>query len=405
MRSPRFYVLLGVVVLVVGLGGAGFLWADNRADQTVSHGWEECEAPRVAEVPSWGGFEITNWEGPRLGLELVGEVKGATAAAQTIDGSFLVTIRDGRLMRAADGEVTEILDLREEVLSEEPEQGMTDVVVDPSRTSLYLSLTDLTGALEVRAYTIDSAGLPIADPRLVIRVPQPHEWQQGGDLEIGPDGMLYLSLGDGGHIGDPDQNGQDPGTLLATIIRIDPTRQGYEVPAGNPFRSGWLSVGAPEVVAYGFRNPWRFSFDRATGNMWVGDVGQNCVEEVDVIPAGEWGLNFGWSRLEGSYRFQGDLPASHVLPVFEYLHPDGGCAVTGGYVYRGEMIPELFGAYVFADYCRGRLHALVLDGTEVVGLVDLGVRQRLLPSFVEDADGELYVVSSESGLLRLVADG
>lgn len=381
------------------------LWAKDHADQTVSHGWEECEAPRVAEVPSWGELAVESWPGSRLRLEIVAETTGATSAFQTTDGSFLITTKDGRLLRAADGEVTEILDLREEVLSEALEQGLTDVVVDPGRTSLYLSLTDLTGALEVRAYTIDSAGLPVADPRMVLRVPQPHEWHQGGDLEIGPDGMLYVSLGDGGYTGDPGQNGQDPGTLLATIIRIDPTREGYEVPAGNPFGSGWFSNGAPEVIAYGFRNPWRFSFDRATGNIWVGDMGQNCVEEVDVIPPDEWGLNFGWSRLEGSYRFQGDLPGNHVLPAFEYLHSDGGCAVTGGYVYRGELIPELFGAYVFADYCRGRLHALLLDGTDVVGMVDLGVRQVLLSSFVEDADGELYVVGFESGLHRLVADG
>ncbi len=404
MRSPRFFVMLGVTALVVGLGAAGAIWSGRPIDQTVSHGWEECEAPRVANVPSWGESELETWPGPRLRLELLGEVVGATSAAQTTDGSFLVTTKEGRLVRVADGQVTEVLDLSSEVLSDGPEQGMIGVAVDPGRTSLYLSLTDLTGDVEVRAYTLDVAGLPIADPRLVLRVPQPHEWHQGGDLVIGPDGMLYVSLGDGGLKGDPGLNGQDPGTLLATIIRIDPTRDGYDIPEGNPFDSGWFSEGAPEVVAFGLRNPWRFSFDRLTGDLWVGDVGQNCVEEINVMPAGTRGSNFGWSRLEGSYRFQGDLPDTHVLPAFEYRHPDGGCAVSGGYVYRGEAIPDLRGMYVFADYCRGRLHALRLDGTEVVGFVNLGLRQTLVPSFAEDAEGELYIVGLESGLYKLVAD-
>ncbi len=404
MRSPRFFVLLGVGSLVVGLGSAGALWALAHRDQTVSHGWEECESPRVAGVPSWDELELETWHGPNLRLEPVADVEQATSAAQTIDGSFLVTSKPGGLYRAGTDGVTELLDLSAEIRSDGPEQGLLDVVVDVARTSLYLSLTDLNGDVEVRAYTIDAAGLPIADPRLVLRVPQPHEWHQGGNMEIGPDGMLYVSLGDGGLKGDPGLNGQDPHTLLATLIRIDPTRDGYDVPAGNPFRPGWLSAGAPEVVAFGLRNPWRFSFDRLTGDLWVGDVGQNCVEELNVIPAGEWGMNFGWSRLEGSYRFQGDIPDDHVLPAFEYLHGDGGCAVTAGYVYRGQAIPELRGLLVFADYCRGRLHGLRLAGAEVTGLVNLGVRQRLLPSFAEDGDGELYVVSLEEGLLRLVAD-
>ncbi len=405
MRSPRFFVFLGVTALVLGLGGAAFLWGVDRRDQTISQGWEECEAPRVGEVPAWGESDLETWSGPNLRLELVGEVEGATSAAQTTDGSFLVTTKEGRLFRVTDLEVREVLDLSTEVLSEGAEQGLVDVVVDRQRTSLYLSLTDLTGDVEIRSYTIDAAGMPIADPRLVLRVPQPHEWHQGGDLEMGPDGMLYVSLGDGGLKGDPGLNGQDPGTLLATIIRIDPTRDGYAIPSGNPYQAGWFSQGAPEVVAFGLRNPWRISFDRLTGDMWIGDVGQNCVEEVNVVPAGEWGLNFGWSRLEGSYRFQGDLPDDHVLPAFEYRHPDGGCAVTGGYVYRGDAIPDLRGMYVFADYCRGRLHALRLEGTDVVGFVNLGIRQTLLPSFVEDAEGELYAVAFESGLYRLVADG
>ena len=297
-----------------------------------------------------------------------------------------------------------LLDLRDQVLSEGAEQGLTDVAVDRARNAMYLALTDLRGDLEIRAYTLDPDGLPIDSPRLVLRLEQPHEWHQGGDIEVGPDGMVYISFGDGGAIGDPGLNGQDPATLLSSIIRIDPTRDGYGVPPGNPFVGGFFTPGREEVIAYGLRNPWRMSFDRATDALWIGDVGQNCTEEVNVLTSDEWGANFGWSGLEGSYRFQGDVPADHVLPVFEYAHRSAGCAITGGYVYRGTAIPELRGMYVFADYCRGQLHALELEGNAVVGVVDLGVRVPLLPSFGERSDGELLVVSLERGPALLVPD-
>lgn len=404
MRSPRFFVIVGVATLVVGLSLSALLVAMDRANARSSHGWEDCSAPRVVDVPSWDSLGATPWDGPPLRIEPLGEVAGATSVAVTLDGSLLVTSKEGTLHRVAAGDEDVLLDLRSEVKSDGPEQGLTDVAVDPVRNAVYLALTDLRGDLEIRAYTLDGSGSPIGSPRLVLRVPQPHEWHQAGDIEVGPDGMVYVSFGDGGLIGDPGLNGQDPSTLLSSIVRIDPDRDGYDVPDGNPFAGGFLSRGRDEVIAHGLRNPWRMSFDRVTGDLWIGDVGQNCTEEVNVLTEAEWGANFGWSALEGSHRFQGDLPTDHRPPVFEYAHPDGGCAITGGYVYRGEEIPGLDGMYVFADYCRGALHALELDGTEVVGLVDLDVRLPLLPSFGEDADGELLVVSLERGPGLLVVD-
>lgn len=402
MRSPRFFVGIGVVSLAVALGAVSVVLLD-RATARTSQGWEDCTAPRVAEVPDWS-MGATPWDGPPLRVESLGEVEEATSIAQTLDGSFLVTTKPGTVHRVASGEVSVLLDLTGEVLSEGPEQGLTDVAVDRERNAMYLSLIDLRGDLEIRAYTLDVDGMPIDVPRLVMRVPQPHEWHQGGDIEVGPDSMVYISLGDGGLIGDPGLNGQDPSTLLSSIVRIDPTRDGYDIPGDNPFVGGFFTPGRDEVVAHGLRNPWRMSFDRATGHLWIGDVGQYCFEEVNVLTDDDWGANLGWSGMEGSYRFQGPEPADHVLPVFEYAHREAGCAITGGYVYRGEEIPELRGMYVFADYCRGRVHALELDGTRVVGLVDLGVHVPLLPSFGERADGELVVVSLEHGPGLLVID-
>ncbi|MCZ7525056.1 MAG: PQQ-dependent sugar dehydrogenase [Acidimicrobiia bacterium] len=218
--------------------------------------------------------------------------------------------------------------------------------------------------------------------------------------------MLYLGLGDGGGAGDegrghaPGGNGQSLGTLLGKILRLDPRAAGsgpYAVPADNPFVG--VEGARPEIWVYGLRNPWRFSFDRATGDLWIGDVGQNRWEEIDLIPAGAAaGANLGWNLLEGTHEFRGAPPPGAVPPVFEYPHSEG-CSVTGGYVYRGPRIPQLAGAYLFTDYCDGTIRALrVEDGVLVEA--DLGVATRGPTSFGEDRTGELYVLSAE-GVLRI----
>jgi glucose/arabinose dehydrogenase len=186
-----------------------------------------------------------------------------------------------------------------------------------------------------------------------------------------------------------------------SLLRIDPVAQGadpYAIPGGNPFVGGG---GRAEIFAYGLRNPWRFSFDRATGDLWVADVGQSAIEEINVVPLAEAaGVNFGWNRLEGSRPFEGDPPAEHVLPVFEYDR-GGGCSVTGGYVYRGSQIAGLQGAYLFGDYCAGQVRALVQRDGEVVAERELGVEVPSLSSFGERADGELYALSLDGPVFRL----
>ncbi|MEY2456612.1 MAG: hypothetical protein QOK06_1706, partial [Acidimicrobiaceae bacterium] len=208
--------------------------------------------------------------------------------------------------------------------------------------------------------------------------------------------------------GDPQRSGQNPNDLLGDILRIDPSKSDggkpYAIPAGNPFAVG--SGGAPEVFAYGLRNPWRFSFDRATGDLWIADVGQGDIEEIDFAPAGQGaGMNFGWSVLEGTHPYNGSTnPDGATLPVFEYDHAStGGCSVTGGFVYRGEEVPKLDGSYLFGDYCAGELMALRRAADGSVTVTDLGLNVPQLSSFGEAADGSVYVMSTSGDVFRLGA--
>ena len=210
-------------------------------------------------------------------------------------------------------------------------------------------------------------------------------------------------MGDGGGQGDPDQRGQNTNDLLGKILRIDPTQpsgdRAYGIPAGNPFATGG---GAPEVWTYGLRNPWRFSFDQTTEDLWVADVGQNEIEEIDWLPAADdgagRGANLGWSLKEGEEPFRdGDADVDLVDPVFEYSHDGGNCSVTGGYVYRGRAIPGLVGAYLFGDYCAADIRGLLLQDGAVIDQRELGVSvaSRSLSSFGQDLQGEVYVLSTD----------
>jgi glucose/arabinose dehydrogenase len=245
---------------------------------------------------------------------------------------------------------------------------------------------------------------------VLLTVPQPQPNHNGGQLAFGPDGYLYLGLGDGGGADDegrghaPGGNAQSLGTLLGKVLRIDPTEgagRAFSIPDDNPFAAGG---GLPEIYVYGLRNPWRFSFDRATGDLWIADVGQNAVEEVTrLAPEDAAGANLGWNRYEGSQRYLGDDVDDVVMPVVEASHDDGNCSITGGYVYRGREIPSLRGWYVFTDYCNGAIRAAKVRSDGRVRVRDLGVTLPSVSSFGEDADGELYVLSQTDGVHRLAA--
>ena len=382
----------------------------------------ERSVPESSAPPVLGdGAEATDLGQDRDGPRPDGNMFAADVALQTVltldepidmavaPGDDLVWIaeRAGRVSRVDmdRGEVVEtILDIGAETEAT-GERGLLGIAV--TDRWLYANFTDLAGDTRVDAFERDGTGLS-GHRRTILFQDQPFSNHNGGDLAIGPDGLLYVAFGDGGSGGDPLDAGQDPTTWLGAVLRIEPTPDGaepYAVPAGNPFAAGQDGAGRPEIFLTGVRNPWRFSFDRVTGDLWIADVGQDAYEEVTVLLAangGGLGANLGWRLREGLHRFTGDEPPDHADPVWEYGQDDG-CSVTGGYVYRGSAIEDLYGAYVFGDYCTSRLWALQISRGEVE-FRELGaeVFGGSLASFGEDADGELYALSLNGTVARIV---
>jgi glucose/arabinose dehydrogenase len=320
-------------------------------------------------------------------------------------GAMYVVEQTGtlRLIRDGRASATPALDLRSN-LSHGNEQGFLDAAFAPNGADVFVSYTDRNGDTNVDEYAMRGA---VADPstrRRVFFAKQPYSNHNGGEVVFGPDGMLYIGLGDGGSEGDPHNYGQDLSTPLSKILRIDPEpvgRAAYSVPADNPFvnRKGVV----PETWMWGLRNPWRFSFDRVTGDTWIGDVGQNAYEEIDFAPRGEQGINWGWSLREGFHAFKGARPAGARDPIVEAPHTEGYCAIVGGYVYRGRAIPSLTGVYLYGDDCRPDIEALVPRGGRAVAQRDLGIQVPDLTTFGEDGTGELYVASRDGTVYRIVS--
>jgi glucose/arabinose dehydrogenase len=345
-------------------------------------------------------------------LTPVAEVSAPTAAAVRAGDSSLYVAEQAGVVRAVrDGALDPqpALDIGNRTLNG-GEQGLLGLAFSPDGSKLYVHYSDRTnnGDNQVDEFTMSGNAADPSSRRPLLTVETLQANHNGGQLAFGPDGFLYIGLGDGGGAGDrgeghaPGGNGQSLDTLLGKILRIDPRPSGdapYTIPPDNPFaRDG----GRPEIWAYGLRNPWRFSFDGETGDLWIGDVGQNAWEEIDFVPAGEGaGANYGWARLEGNHPFDGEAPPDAVPAIFEYPNPDEGCSVTGGFVYRGERIANLRGAYVFADYCTAELRALVQTDGTVVAERSLNVSSENVQAFGQDGDGELYVLSAGQGLLRI----
>jgi glucose/arabinose dehydrogenase len=342
----------------------------------------------------------------RLRLTKVGTFEQPLALAVRVgDPALYVAEKDGRVVALRDGQVDQVpvLDLSDQV-SHGGEQGLLGLAFSPDGRFLYVDYTNTDGDTRVVEFAM-AGGQALPDSRReLLAVAQPYANHNGGNLLFGPDRLLYVGLGDGGSGGDPQGNAQRLDTLLGKLLRLDPRPDGsraYRIPAGNPFsgRDG----ARPEIWAYGLRNPWRFSFDRQTGDLWIGDVGQNLWEEIDFAPAGSpGGQNYGWNLREGSHKFRGAAPAGAIEPVKDYPLEGGNCAITGGIVYRGGRIPALQGTYIYGDYCAGRLRGLRRDPERVVDLGDLGLAVDGLSSFGEDLDGELYAMSlSDGGLYRI----
>ncbi|GIU83958.1 MAG: hypothetical protein KatS3mg008_0733 [Acidimicrobiales bacterium] len=330
-----------------------------------------------------------------------------------LSGDLYVAGRRGLVWLLEEGgRPRQVLDIRGDTTTEF-ERGLLSLAIAPDGRHLYVSYTDLRGDSKIDAYRLED-GVPVPETRReILSVEQPFPNHNGGHVVFGPDGAMWFGLGDGGGAGDPLETGQDPGDLLGSLLRIRPTPEGprpYEIPADNPFVGDGAGDARPEVFLYGLRNPWRFSFDRQTRDLWIGDVGQSSYEEIDLLPAANrWraGGNLGWASMEGLHPFEGDAePAGHIRPVYEYRRIDGACAVTGGHVYRGRAIPELRGVYVFGDFCDGVLRYLIpIEEGIVAGTIDgLRLPPENLASFAEDEDGELYLLALKAGtVLRLEA--
>ena len=328
------------------------------------------------------------------------------------DGSGRVFIveQPGRVRIAVDGDLQEapFADIRAKVGCC-GERGLLSIAFHPEYAengAVVFSYTNKAGDSVLERYKVSDAGDRIdpATAEVLLTVDQPYSNHNGGLVAYGPDGYLYVGLGDGGGGGDPDGNGQDLGTLLGKILRIDVGPTGdYAVPPDNPYAGDVLRRG--EIWASGLRNPWRFSFDRATGDLFVADVGQGAWEEVNHQAAESGGgENYGWNRYEGSHDYDRSTVAPDaVAPVAEYARSSGHCAVTGGYVYRGSDVPALRGFYLLGDYCSGRLWTLRHeDGTwRLRESIDTELS---LSSFGEDEDGELYAVHLGGAVYRFVAD-
>ena len=353
-------------------------------------------------------------------LTKVGDFAEPLYLTQPPGGRELYVVEKGGTVRVIDrrGGIRgrPFLDISDRV-SAGGEQGLLSLAFAPEygrSGRFYVDYTDTAGDTRVVEYRRSSEDPLRADPnsaRQVLFVDQPFDNHNGGLVLFGPDGDLYIGLGDGGSEGDPDRNGQDLGTLLAKILRIDPRPSGdrpYTVPRDNPFvgRPG----ARPEIFIYGVRNPWRFSFDPANGALTIGDVGQDTQEEIDYLPAGRAaGQNLGWSAFEGTHPFNRDqspIKGGWWSPALIYGRDDG-CSVTGGYVVRDRNLPSLYGRYLYGDYCAGRLRSFIPAPRAETGRDDreLGLEVPLLTSFGEDAAGRIYVASQDGPVYRLDPSG
>lgn len=331
------------------------------------------------------------------------------------DSRLFIVERGGRiqiLQQDGSKNATPFLDITGRVRSSGNEQGLLGLAFPPDYASsgyFYINYTQANRATRVSRFSVDPNNPDQALPgseEILIEVDQPFNNHNAGCLQFGPDSLLYIAMGDGGAGGDPGDRAQNGQSLLGKLLRIDVSMApGYTVPADNPFVSDGSVL--DEIWSLGWRNPWKFSFDRQTGDMWIADVGQDAREEINLEAPGTGGLNYGWRCREGSINFNSSgCSSGYVDPVFDYPHGfSTGQSVTGGFVYRGQTYPDLQGHYVYGDYGSGNIWTLAPDGDG--GFTNL-LQGKLLPNgelstFGQDADGELYVASKNDGVIFLIS--
>ncbi|MGH9139172.1 MAG: PQQ-dependent sugar dehydrogenase [Acidimicrobiales bacterium] len=352
------------------------------------------------------------------------EVVNVTGVEQPVDlawregdPSLYLVSQSGFVNRFADDELTVVLDISD-LTSAQGEQGFLGLAFSPDGAMAYINFTDNDGDTNIAELAVADDGTFDRDSmRTVLTIDQPYPNHNGGGLEFGPDGYLYIGTGDGGAGGDPERRAMDLGELLGKMLRIDPSTPsgdlGYTIPDDNPYVGQEGAHGA--IWSIGLRNPWRFWFDPVTGDLWIADVGQDAIEEIDFAPATDGldaarGVNFGWSAFEGTTPFNDDVAiddADHHGPIFEYGHENGRCSISGGVRARGDASGPLDGWYVFADYCSGELWAIEVHGegtgvtvsAESVPLATMDGEQ--ITAVRSGADGTVYVLTIQGGVHRL----
>ena len=349
----------------------------------------------VLVLLGFAAWRVTLWIESQPSIRLAPIAAGFQQPVSMIevDGRLLVAERTGRVRVV--GEDKPLFDLSEKVLTMDFEQGLLGIAARGD--TLFVDYTRLEdGATIVEAMPFDGG-----DPKRILVVPDPGEWHNGGHLAFGPDGYLYLGLGDGGDKGLAKPRGQSTDDLLGSMLRLDVSGdEGYTIPADNPY------VGHPgargELWAIGLRNPWQFSFDRETGDLYIGDVGEITREEVNRQPAGVGGQNYGWAVYEGSVcKSPGGEPCDSdgmTPPLIEFEHGLEECAIVGGYVYRGSAYPEFTGKYFFGDYCSGRIWTLDVTDPQATPRQVIDA-EFAISAFAQDAEGELYVLSFDQGVV------
>ncbi|MBA2283110.1 MAG: PQQ-dependent sugar dehydrogenase [Actinomycetota bacterium] len=423
----RSAAAISLLVLVAGACTAvkqddvGTAVSDLLPSTTLAPGVTAVPPPPTTTVPPIDLAAVN------IRLEEVARLEEPTAlAARFGDPAVFITERTGRVRRIeittrSNGaqtfavDRTPALDLSDDVATGGLEQGLLGIAFSTDGNRMYVGYTDLDENQRLVEYRMNGERADASSRRELLLIADPDDIHNAGAVAFGPDGFLYWAMGDGGPGGDPQGTGQDPTDLLGNLLRIDPdvapeaeeAGQAYAIPDGNPFRDG--TDGAPEVWAYGLRNPWRFSFDSATGDLWIADVGQETVEEIDYLAAADGGTgagraaNLGWSDVEGDRIREGSsAPDDAVEPVLTYDHASGGCAITGGYVYRGARVPALVGAYVWGDHCLGELQALVVTNGLPSSARALGVTVPQLTSFGQDSEGELWALSLQGPVYRVL---
>src|SRR5215217_4876116 len=404
-RAARAAAVFSAVLAVASCGGGGDDADGRTATPTPTPTAAATAAPETPAAPAARGARlkrIGEFDAPVFLTSPPGDRSRQFVVEQA--GRVMV-VRNGRKLG------TPFLDIRDQVTAG-GEQGLLSVAFAPDYAEsgrLYVYFTDRSADQRIVEYRRRNADR--ADPgsaRLVLRMGDSESNHNGGLLLFGPDGLMYVGTGDGGGGGDrhgPRGNAQNLGSLLGKILRIDPRGGGgrpYRVPAGNPFarRPGARS----EVYSYGLRNPWRFSFDRETGDLAIGDVGQNAFEEIDFVRRGNGrGANFGWRPYEGRSRYTPGEPApGHVRPVIVRKHSAGNCSITGGVIVRDRRLGELFGRYLFGDYCTGRVESARLSPRRARAVRRTSLNVPGLSSFAEDDQGRVYALSLEGPVYRIV---